>query len=154
MFDNPIVDARALADLPRLTNPLLSQDQVRLKVFTMEGAPSRSGVASRIRRSPRFQLTPDGGAAAEEVQVQGLFEWDQLAFFDSPVVGTALRFESGEVGLAVTRPEDRTKFMSAAELVDVFADWDAFNGDFDGTTLQSTVDDRSSPHFLVEVESA
>jgi Leucine Rich Repeat (LRR) protein len=150
--DNPILDARALGASPRLANPLTSADEVLLAVFTREGNPLRSGLATRVRDTNRFQFVPDGGAAAEEIQVQGLFEWREFSLFPAPVVATAVRFPNSEVGVACTHPDDRTAKLPVAQLVPAIA------GDrvgFESEAFASMLDfDRTPPHVLLEATAA
>jgi hypothetical protein len=152
MTDNPISDARALAESPRLASPLTSKDELRLKAFGAEGQVTRTGVATRIGDSNRFQFVSDAGGEPEEIQVQGLFEWTDFNVFPAPVVATAVRFANAEVGIACTRPEDRSTSLPTAEMISLFPDQIPLGRSFSVLPFRSTVFDRMPPHLFLEVE--
>lgn len=152
MADNPIRDASALAKSPRLACPLTSENEFRLKAFGVEGQVMRTGLATRIGDSNRFQLVADAGGDPEEIQVQGLFEWTDFNVFTAPVVATAVRFANAEVGIACTRPGDRSTSLPAAEMISLFPDQIPFGRSFSVLPFESAVPDRRAPHLFLEVE--
>jgi hypothetical protein len=121
LLDNPIIDARALAELPRLANALTSTDQLRLTLFGRDGALIRSGVARRIGNTNRFQFTSDSGES-EQILLMALIEWSDLKLFPTPVVVTAVHFPNAGVGAACTRPDDRSTNLPVLEVIRLFAE--------------------------------
>lgn len=121
LLDNPLVDARALDELPRLANALTSADRLRLTLFGGDGALIRTGIATRTGDTNRFQFASDTGES-EQIQLMGLIEWSDLNLFPTPVVVTAVHFPSAGVGAACTRPDDRSASLSVPELTRAFAE--------------------------------
>jgi hypothetical protein len=151
--DNPIRDARALARSPRLANPLTTADQLRLTVCGRDGAFIRATTATRIAATNRFQLVPDGGGDPEEVQIQGIGEWRDFGLFPAPVVAIAVRFPTGEVGMACTRPEDRSTTLFAVEMAPLLPEPgpEFPDGPSPGGPFSSAVE-TPCPHFLLETQ--
>lgn len=169
--DNPIADARALADLPRLANSLTSADQLRLKLFNAEGELLRIGLATRIGNTNRFQFTSDGSGKSEPMLVMGLIEWSDLNLFPTPVVLTVVRFPNGgfpndeNAAVGCTRPNDRTASLPAVDLIRLFSEQPGslFNtGTLDINTLSTDIvpitvvftGDLEPPSIFLEVEPA
>jgi hypothetical protein len=154
-LDNPIENARALAELPRLANPLTSADQLRLRLFEIffdesenltRPQPRASGVATRVRDTNRFQFLPDGGGEGELIMLMGLTEWNNFLDFPAPVIVSGVHFPRQGVGVACTRPDDRSAALPVGELVDF---WLGSGVDFDAKFLTG-----GSPHLFLEVEPA
>lgn len=154
-LDNPIEDASALSDLPRLANPLTSAERLRLRLFEIlfdedfNLTPPRrhgSGVATRVRDTNRFQFVRDGGSEGELIMLMGLTEWNDFRDFPAPVVVSGVHFPGHGVGVACTRPDDRSAALPVADLVDF---WLGSGVDFDAKFLTGGV-----PHLFLEVEAA
>jgi hypothetical protein len=154
-LDNPIEDARALAELPRLSNPLTSAEHLRLRLFEIFfdenenlTAPQQrgAGVATRVRDTNRFQFVPDERGDNELIMLMGLTEWNNFLDFPAPVVVTGVHFPRQGVGVACTRPDDRSATLPAVELVDF---WLGSGVDFEAKFLTGGM-----PHLFLEVEPA
>ncbi|HEX8065534.1 MAG TPA: hypothetical protein VF520_03300 [Thermoleophilaceae bacterium] len=153
LMDNPIADARALADLPRLATPLCSADRLRIEVFDRTGAATAAGIATRTGNTNRFRFAPDGGGTEEQIVLMGMLEWSDLNLFPNPVVATALHFANGDTGLACSRPDDRSATLPAAELNAALAGGVA--PPEIGLVVTSPQDDeRDVPHLVLEVTPA
>jgi hypothetical protein len=126
-LDNPIVDARALADLPHLGCALTTADRLDVRVFDnpnfgadRETPPLiHSGTATRIGDSHRFRYTPDGGED-EQMVVCGLVEYSDLADVPAPIVAYAVSLDERGIAVGATRPDDRSASLAAAELVELW----------------------------------
>ena len=123
-MDNPISDARALGELPRLANPLTSADRLRLKLFEMEGNFDhqearliQTSLATRIGDTNRFQFGPAEGGESEQILLTGLLEYTDLNLFPMPIVVMAVHFPTRGVGIVCTRPSDRSTSLPAIEVV-------------------------------------
>lgn len=149
---NPIEDATALADLPRLANPFTSAAQLRLRVIDHNGAVTRTGIATRVGDTNRFDFVSDADGSHEELEVQGLGEWDDLRFFPEPVVVTSVRFSSDHVGIACTKP-DRSTFVPAADLLELSPDPIPFGRTFPEAIFNlSMLVDQKAPQLYLDVE--
>jgi hypothetical protein len=138
-MDNPITDASALADLPRLSNSLVSANRLKLKVFDEEGKPSQTGTATRIGKSNRFQFVPDGGGQADQLLVTGLREFDDLFAVPSPIVVVVVRFQNGGSGIACTKVGDQSAFMSIEEITELLFGGSDLTFDIGALALQVSV---------------
>ena len=118
LLDNPVFDARALDELPRLANIFTSADSLRLTLFGSNGEePLGTGLATRVGDTHRFRFAPDAGGEAEPVLLGGLFEWRDPIVFTEPVVMSGLHFpERGELGLAAAKPNDRLSGLPVTAL--------------------------------------
>lgn len=69
LLENPIVDARALGDLPLLTCPTTSAAKLKLRLFDNMDTVVETGTATRVGNSHRFQYVADFGSTHEEILV-------------------------------------------------------------------------------------
>lgn len=146
-LENPITDARALAQLPHISNPFTSAASLRLKLFDQEGTPGDTGDATRVGDTNRFQFVPAGGGGGEQIQLMGLREWSDLNALPSPVVIVALNFANRGTGVAVTKPGDRSAFLPPDEVLKLFFETDDFQFDA-GPLIGSDL-----PGVLVEAQA-
>jgi hypothetical protein len=152
VIENPLLDVRALAQIPHLANPFAAAAKLRLTVLNQEGALVRAGVAGRVGDSNRFEFVSDADGSSEKIQIQGLAEWKDLNVFTAPVVATAIRFANGEVGIACTRPDDRTAFLPAGDLVGLFPNTIPFGRTFPEFFVVGGVHDSTSPQLFLSVQ--
>jgi hypothetical protein len=155
--DNPIEDARALAELPRLANLLTTADRLRLRLFTVfadvdtgdiQPAQARGGgLAERIGTGNRFRFTADDGGPEEQLVVMGMTEWRNPLDVPAPVVVTGVHFATRGIGVACTHPDDRSKPLPVAQLAEL---WLASEIDFEAKFLLGP----GFPHLYLEVEPA
>jgi hypothetical protein len=117
--DNPIRDGRALASLPRLTNPFIAADRltVRLTLFPDAGDDAGAvlnqlaagqdagtlieGVATRIGDSTEFRFLANGAEASEPLKFVGILVDSGLEQVNW--VGVFLR-DRRKMGVAAVRP--------------------------------------------------
>ena len=105
-----------------------------------------SGVATRVRDTNRFQFVRDGESEGELIMLMGLTEWNDFRDFPAAVVVSGVHFPRHGVGVACTRPDDRSAALPVADLVDF---WLGSGVDFDAKFLTGGV-----PHLFLEVEAA
>ena len=153
-MDNPIVDARALGELPRLSNPLTSASQLRLKLFDDQGVLQETGPATRIGNTNRFQFTSDGHGDSEQVLVAGLKEWTDLNIFPTPIVVTAVHFATRGLAVACTQPDDRSKSLPAEKVISLFLDFGENDFTFDLGVMLQVSPVTGLPGVILEVEPA
>jgi hypothetical protein len=122
MSENPIGDARALARLPRLANPFVANDRLRISCFDATGSAGQTGVATRFGTTNRFTFEPDDGAGSEPLVVMTVREFRDVAVFPGPVVMVGVNFRDQGPGVFSTRPGDQTASLPAAELAGVLRD--------------------------------
>jgi hypothetical protein len=128
LLENPIADARALADLPLLTNPTTSAAKLKLKLFDNMDTVTETGVATRIGNSHRFRYVADGGSTSEEILVMALWQLSELSTVPAPVVVSAIHFRARDVeGVASTLPDDLSGAMAGPDVAGFFLD-DSFTG--------------------------
>jgi hypothetical protein len=159
-LENPIVDARALARLTQLANPLVSADNLTLRLFSAHFPDTfiTSGPATRIGDSHRFRFAPfDGaldGSETEEVRIMALCMFGDIRVVPEPVVMTALHFPSRRMegvpgasyGVASTPLGDRSGSLAASDLGAIL------NGQFptlDGNLVPFTDDGGPGEIFVV-----
>jgi hypothetical protein len=129
LLENPIDDARALADLPLLTNPTTSAAKLTLKLFDNMDTVTETGVAMRIGNSHRFDYVADGGSASEEILVMALWHLSELSRVPAPVVVSGIYFRARDlVGVASTLPGNRSGAMAGPDVAGLFLD-DSFTGE-------------------------
>jgi Leucine Rich repeats (2 copies) len=151
---NPIVDARALAELPRLSNPFTSAGRLTLKLFDDQGVLQETGLATRIKNQNRFQFTSDKHGDGEQVQVTGLREWIDLDVFPAPVVMIVVHFATRGMGMACTQPDDRSKSLPADQLISVFQDSGENDFAFQAQLMLEISPVTGLPGVIVELEPA
>jgi hypothetical protein len=122
MSENPIGDARALARLPRLANPFVANDRLRISCFDATGSAGQTGVATRFGTTNRFTFEPDDGAGSEPLVVMTVREFRDVAVFPRPVVMVGVNFRDQGPGVFSTRPGDQTASLPAPELAGVLRD--------------------------------
>lgn len=103
-------------------------------------------MATRVRTTNRFQFVRDGESEGELIMLMGLTEWNDFRDFPAPVVISGVHFPGHGVGVACTRPDDRSAALPVADLVDF---WLGSGVDFDAKFLTGGV-----PHLFLEVEAA
>ena len=151
LLDNPIVDARALAELPRLANTLTTADQLGLALHIGD-VQFRSGVARRIGNSNRFEFISEGGVT-EQILLIGLIEWSDLSLFPTPVVVSVIFIPSEGIGAACTRPDDRSTSLPVSEVMRLFAEHRTSL--FDAELLGAGDEDApGQPRFFLDVADA
>lgn len=129
LLENPIDDARALADLPLLANPTTSAAKLTLKLFDNMDTVLETGVATRVGNSHRFQYVADDGSGGEEILLMALWELSEFSQVPAPVVVSAIHFRArGLVAVAATLPGDRSGAMAGPDVAGLFLD-DTFTGD-------------------------
>ncbi len=123
LLENPIADASALNNLPRLTNPTTSATKLKLKLFNDADTVTESGVATRIGNSHRFQYVPDGGSTSEEILVMALWGLSEFRQVPAPVVVTAIHFRARHLeGVGSTLPNDVSAPMTGPDIAGWFLD--------------------------------
>lgn len=79
-------------------------------------------MATRVRTTNRFQFVRDGESEGELIMLMGLTEWNDFRDFPAPVVISGVHFPGHGVGVACTRPDDRSAALPVADLVDFWLD--------------------------------
>jgi hypothetical protein len=168
--ENPIIDARALGELPHLACPLTTQDRLHINVFDSPNTgfdipvPTllHSGTATRIGDSNRFHFVHDDDGDDEQIVLCGLIEVLDPTVAGTPIIAWNLFFpsRSGAVpppsmvptagtALGASSPDNPSASLSPAALIDLW-----FGGESDFIFDVGPLVGSQMPATLVEVTPA